>query len=96
MSGFWESLFGQDDEPKGKEKKVPDTLVEVICEGCTKPINVRIQEKHRLRGQRTMQCHNCLHIIEVYVYTGGQVTVYQSEQNGTNRHQTGYTKVYQE
>lgn len=100
MSSFWKSLFNSeepDDEQtdEGKKKKqAPDTIVEVVCEGCNKPINVRMQEKHR--GKRIMQCHNCLHLIEVQVFPGGQVTVYQSNQDGSNRHATVYTKVWQD
>ncbi|MEO6566162.1 MAG: hypothetical protein ABIO63_09020 [Casimicrobiaceae bacterium] len=82
---------GKPEEKKGK-KNVPNTMVEVICEGCRKPINIRVKDKSVV----TKQCHNDLHIIEVHVFTGGQIKVWQANQDGSNRHETTYQKVWQE
>lgn len=101
-SNFWKSLFNSEPEPeeqadKGKKKKeAPDTVVEVMCKGCNKPINVRIQPKHKVKGLRTIQCHNDLHLIEAHVFSGGQIKVWQSNQDGSNRHETQYEKVWQD
>jgi len=100
-SSWWKSLLNSEperpeDEQKKKKKEAPNTIVEVRCEGCKKPINVRIEPKHRIKGMRTIQCHNDLHLIEVHVFSGGQIKVWQSNQDGSNRHETPFQKEWQE
>jgi transcription elongation factor Elf1 len=75
-------------------KPIPATMVRVICEGCNKPIDIRVRKKDN--GRKTISCHNCLQVIEVDVNNKKDIKVYTQKQNGSNRRRMEYEKIWQE
>jgi len=80
-------------EPK-KEKPIPSTMVRVLCEGCRKPIDVRVAKKDN--GRKVISCHNCLQVIEVHVNNMKDIKVFTQKQNGSDRKRVNYEKIWQE
>lgn len=82
------------DEPvKPEPKPRPATLVEVICEGCYKPMNIRVE--HRDNGKKIKNCRNDGMTIQVSVAPSGGVVVHQWSDK-VAKHETSYEKVWQE
>lgn len=95
MSPWKRSNNPFDEYPENEPKKFnPETMVEVICPGCNKPINIRIRKEDN--GRRIIRCHNCETDIEVNVFSSRSVTVHAQNKDGSNRRQIPYEKVWQE
>jgi hypothetical protein len=83
------------DEPEPKpEKAIPATMVRVTCEGCRKPIDIRIRKRDN--GHKVISCHTCLQVTEVLVNSMKDIKVFTQKQNGTNRKRISYEKIWQE
>src|SRR4026208_1725557 len=83
-----------EEEPYKPPKPIPSTMVRVICEGCRKPIDIRVAKKNN--GRKTVSFHTCLQLIEVDGNNLKSIQVWTSRQNGSERHRTDYEKIWQE
>jgi len=84
----------EQEQPAKPQKPIPSTMVRVICEGCNRPIDIRVAKKNN--GRKTVSCHNCLQVIDVTVNSLKSVEVWTYKQNGSNRHRADYEKIWQE
>ena len=97
MSPWFRNDNPFDDAPEPEQpvqKPIPSTMVRVICEGCSKAIDLRVA--HKDNGRKTISCHTCLQVIEVKVNSLKSIEVWTSKQNGTGRHRADFEKVWQE
>ena len=87
--------FDEEPEEEGKkEKPIPSTMVLVECEGCKKGITIRVAKKDN--GHKIVNCHNCLHVIDVTVNNLKSIQVWQYNPDFSDRKQTPFEKVWQE